>query len=427
MNDYFAKAPPTVMHVDINSCFATIEQQANPALRGKPVAVAAYVQNNGCILAASREAKKLGIKTGMRVGEGKFLYPNLVVLPPDPNKYRFVNRQLLKLLNHYSMEISVESIDEMVLDLAHTPALERSENVETAMISVAKEIKTRIRKEIGAWITVSIGIAPNRYLAKVASGLHKPDGLDLITRETIEKILNELRLEDLCGIKTGNANRLRTAGIYTPLAMFQADTTTLARAFHSIVGYHWWLRLHGFEDGSMYKTFGAPEDPQKTFGQSYALGKPYAPNETGVHQILAQLVMKMARRLRQAGFTAHGIGVSTLYTDYTHWHERETYADSFYADGEFYHRLVAMLTHAPTKPVRILAVYAFHLEHTLYQQRSLLRNEQKQERVIQALDAIHNRWGEFTVTSGRMLCMDQKVLDRIAFGKVRDLDKVAAT
>src|SRR3989344_3988009 len=90
------------MHIDLNSCFATIEQQANPLLRGKPVVVAAYVKEYGCILAVSREAKLLGIKTGMRVGEGKRLASRLIVLPPDPPKYRVVNRQLLAILQSYT-------------------------------------------------------------------------------------------------------------------------------------------------------------------------------------------------------------------------------------------------------------------------------------------------------------------------------------
>src|SRR5260221_13546900 len=116
----FNNVLPTVMHIDINSCFATVEQQANPLLRGKPVVVAAYTTSNGCILAASVEAKRLGIKTGMYVGDGKKLFSKLVVLPPDPNKYRHVNRQLFTILSRYTAHVSVESIDEMVLSLANT-------------------------------------------------------------------------------------------------------------------------------------------------------------------------------------------------------------------------------------------------------------------------------------------------------------------
>ena len=278
-----------VLHVDISSCFTTIEQQANPLLRGKPVVVAAYVENHGCILASSIEAKKLGIKTGMRVGEAKTLYRNLIVLAPDPEKYRFVNRQLRTILERYTPYVSVESIDEMVINIP---------NHESKMLHIAKEIKQRIKDEIGEWMMVSIGIAPNRYLAKVASGIQKPDGLVWITRENIETVLSLLKLEDLCGIKSGNATRLRASGITTPLGMFLSSPKALQLAFRSIVGYHWWLKLHGYD-------VDTPKEEQKSFGQSYALGKPRTPDDPRLWQILSQLVMKMGRRLRHDGFTAH--------------------------------------------------------------------------------------------------------------------------
>lgn len=164
-NTFFNSAPPTIMHVDINSCFVTIEQQANPLLRGKPTVVAAYTTDRGCILAASREAKTLGIKTGMRVGEGKQRYPRLVVLPSDPGKYRFINKKLTALLACYSPYLSVESIDEMVLDFWNTPKLVMlnnqcpmtNENIQRRMMAIGKEIKERVKREIGEWITVSIG------------------------------------------------------------------------------------------------------------------------------------------------------------------------------------------------------------------------------------------------------------------------------
>src|SRR3989338_166345 len=114
-NSLFNPAPSTIMHVDLNSCFATVEQQANPLLRGKPVVVGAYTTPGGCVLAASREAKIFGIKTGMRVGEAKSICKNVIVLPSDPWKYRFINRKLLALFSTYTPDVEVTSIDEMVL------------------------------------------------------------------------------------------------------------------------------------------------------------------------------------------------------------------------------------------------------------------------------------------------------------------------
>ncbi len=399
----FSSAPPTIMHIDLNSCFASVEQQANPLLRGKPVAVAAYVQSNGCILAASREAKKLGIKTSMRVWEGKQIFPNLIVLPPDPEKYRFVNRKLVELLSSYTPNFSVESIDEIVLKMP---------NDKCQMTNTAREIKQRIKEEIGEWLTVSIGIAPNRYLAKVASGLHKPDGFDVITKENIEEVLGKLELVDLCGIKEGNSLRLRSAGIKTPLDFYRASPVALKRAFRAVTGYLWWLRLHGYPSWEI-------EAEQKSFGQSYALGKPYLPTQNELHKILAQLVAKMGKRLRDGGFVASGVRASCLFADHTYWNHGEKSTTAFYADADFYKRAKAILMTAPAKPVRILAISSFNLQKSLYQQESLFVEERRKRLLTQAIDQIADRWGDGTIVSGRVLGTAQQILDRIAFAGVK--------
>ena len=393
----FNPGPVNVLHIDINSCFATIEQQANPLLRGKPVVVAAYVENHGCILASSIEAKKMGIKTGMRVGEAKTLYRNLIVLAPDPEKYRFVNRQLRTILERYTPYVSVESIDEMVINIP---------NHESKMLHIAKEIKQRIKDEIGEWMMVSIGIAPNRYLAKVASGIQKPDGLVWITRENIETVLSLLKLEDLCGIKSGNATRLRASGITTPLGMFLSSPKALQLAFRSIVGYHWWLKLHGYD-------VDTPKEEQKSFGQSYALGKPRTPDDPRLWQILSQLVMKMGRRLRHDGFTAHGVGVSLLFVNRSHWGLQHKTEIPLFADADFYERARMLLRESPLQPIRILAISCFRLTKDLYSQQYLFAEENKKRVLTQVIDKVQDRFGEFVVVPGRMLSMNEKVLDRI--------------
>lgn len=418
----FNPIPATTMHVDINSCFASVEQQANPHLRGRPVAVAAYVKDYGCILAVSREAKVLGVKTGMRVKEGRALIPHLVVLPPDPPKYRAVNKALFTLLSSYTPYISIESIDEMVLKLS---------DISRQPSDIVREIKQRIKKEIGEWITVSIGIAPNRYLAKVASGLQKPDGLVMITKDNIIETFGRMKLEDFCGIKQGNAGRLRAAGIGTPLEFFQASSKELQHAFHSIAGHQWWLRLHGYDPSASFdktqdKRSGQGTVDQKSFGQSYALGKPYGPHDPRLWQILAQLVMKMGRRLRRDGFAAYGVGVSLLFdgftphrhgAGYTHWHTQEKFAAAIVTDMEFYSAMRRMLERAPCRPVKLLAVYSYALTHESHP--SLFPEENKKRDVSRAIDAIQDRFGDFVIHPARMLAMEQKVLDRIAFGGVK--------
>src|SRR3954449_13411191 len=167
---------PTIMHVDLNSCFATIEQQANPLLRGKPMVVAAYDTPNGCVVAPSIEAKRFGIKTGMTVRDARLLYPGIIVRPPDPAKYRYVHLKFRKIFQDYSPDVTPKSIDEAVIDLTHTLCLFKG-----SVEDIGKEIKRRFRSEIGEWMSCNIGVSTNRFLAKLAASLHKPDGFDVMT------------------------------------------------------------------------------------------------------------------------------------------------------------------------------------------------------------------------------------------------------
>lgn len=398
-----------IMHLDLNSCFATVEQQANPLLRGKPIAVAAYITPGGCILAPSIEAKKLGIKTGMRVREGKEIYPKLIILAPDPDKYRFVNRKLLALLQEYSDEVSVRSIDEMVINFANSPRKE-------TLTTIAHEIKKRIKLEIGDWLTVSIGIAPNRFLAKLASSLKKPDGFIEIDLKNIEKVFLNIQLSDIHGIKQRNILRLNSERIYTPLEFYNASVPKLKRAFGGIVGYYWYLRLHGLE-------IDAVDFSRKSYGNSYALYKATADIDE-LLKILCKLVEKMGRRLRRGGYTASGIHVSCLLSDYSYWHHGQKTPVPLYTNQDLYKEAVKILSGKPAnKPVRILAVSCHYLQKNLFMQTSLLTDEVKKHKLAQAIDAVNDRYGAFVVTPARMLGLDNKVIDRIAFGGVKELEE----
>ncbi len=177
------------MHLDMNSYFATVEQQANPLLRGKPVGVCAYLSPKGCIIAASQEAKKFGVRTGMRVSEAKKICPQIILLENDPDKYRFISRQIFSVLKKISDDVEVYSIDEAFIDLT---GLAKDFNVAQA---IAKKIKQTIRDEIGSYLTCSIGISHTRWLAKFASEENKPDGLTIITQQDLANIFKDRPLQ----------------------------------------------------------------------------------------------------------------------------------------------------------------------------------------------------------------------------------------
>ncbi len=410
-NLQFNTDPSNIMHIDLNSCFATVEQQANPFLRSKPVAVAAYTTPNGCIIAPSVEAKKLGIKVGMRVRDGKKIYPNLIIISPDPWKYRFINRKLLSLFRQYNTYVAVKSIDEMVLDFNQTAVTPPQ-----GLLYIASEIKKRIKEEIGSFLTVSIGIAPNRFLAKTASSLHKPDGLDKINHCNFEEIYQKLKVEDFCGIKLGNKVRLNSVGIFTAMDMYQASLQHLISAFQSVLGYYWYQRIRGYEIDSI--EFG-----RKSFGQSYAIYHA-TDNITTLSKLLCKLVEKMGRRLRNANYTAAGIHITCQYTDQSFWHHGHKLAQKIFSSNDLYKAALKILMGAPCKkPVRLLAVSCFNLEKNYSQQLSILPHEEKKRSLVKALDHITDRFGSFTVYPAIMMETEDKIPDRVAFGGIRELEE----
>lgn len=376
----FNPASPTIMHLDLNSCFASVEQQANPLLRGKPVAVAAHVSPNGCILAPSVEAKTCGVKTGMRVKEGKLLCPNLIVLPSDPEKYRVIHLRFRKLLSDYANEVIPKSIDEFILDLSDLlkSGIDLSQT--------AQQIKQRIKNEIGEWLRISVGLGSNRFLAKTAAGLHKPDGLDTIDKNNYQRVYQKLKLTDLCGINTHNAARLNRVDVFTVPQFAKADIQTLHSAFGSVAGHYWYLRLRGWEIDDV--EFG-----RKSFGNSYALPKPFVTEEE-LSPILSKLVEKASYRMRKSGFAA----------------------------SDIYRYARRLFQHCPhRKPVRNLAVSCFNLKKQDSTQLVLFENVLKKRKLVRAIDEINERYGDHIITPAIMLGTKDNAPDRISFGGTKDM------
>jgi DNA polymerase IV len=404
---------PTIMHLDLNSCFASIEQQANPLIRNKPVVVAAYVTPNGCVIAPSVEAKQVGIKVGMTVRDAKLLYKDVIVLPPDPPKYRDVHMKLKTVLKNYSPVVIPVSIDEAVINFAGTQGLKRG------LTDIAREIKARVKIDIGEWIRCSVGISTNRFLAKLGASLHKPDGLDTITHENLREVLADVKLTDLCGINTHFEARLNAHGIFTPLEFLDSSVQVLQKqVFKSIMGHRWYLKLRGWEVDDV-------ELKRKSYGQSYALPK-YTADPKELSDLLMKLTEKMGRRLRRAGYKAYGVHVSCLYSDYTYWHHGQAYQVALYATQELFAKAQLILNRRPGhKKVTHLAVSCYNLEKGNREQLQLFaESSDKLHKIADAADKINDKYGEYIITPARMMGMTDRVIDRVAFGGVRDLEDI---
>lgn len=395
----FNKSKDKVLHLDINSCFATIEQQANPLLRSKPVVVATYNSPGGCILAASIEAKKLNIKTGMRVCEAKLKCSKLVILNPDPFKYRKVHKMLYNLLCCYSEKVTPKSIDEFSFKLVYP----------NNYLSQIAEIKKRIKKEIGEWITVSVGVSTNRYLAKVAAGLMKPDGLVEINIYNHLKIFSNLKLIELNGIKHANAKRLMSLGIESVLDFYNSPVWKLKLAFGGITGLYWYLRLHGYEIDNFSSKRGM-------YGNSYAptFNKSNMPLE-----ILSKLCEKTGFRLRKDNLKANGIYLFLQSRDGKYWQKSKKITKEVFKSGDIYKEAVNLLSLSPIKTsYKNIAVSVFGLTNKNFLQLEIFDDILKKEKLTNCLDEINRRWGDFCIHPVRMKNIDKNIKDRISFGSL---------
>jgi len=224
-------ASPTTLVVDLNCAFASIEQQHDPSLRGRPLAIAAYATNAATIVSSSREARDLGIKTGMKVFEARAIYPGVLVMEPYPRRYREVSDRLMEILERHTPDVLRMSIDEASLNLAGTPDL-----VRLGPEGVGRAIKQAVRHEVGECVTCSIGVSTSIWMAKQASNLNKRDGLERIDHTNLVAVVGRLQLTDLSGIAEAGARRLQRGGIRTPLDFLRATPQRLRVAgMHAVV------------------------------------------------------------------------------------------------------------------------------------------------------------------------------------------------
>lgn len=428
-----SKAKPMVMHIDLNSCFATIEQQANRLLRGRPVGVAAYDTPRGFVVAASYQAKSKGVKLGVNVGEARQLCPGIVIMTPDPPKYREAHKRFKKLLLEYTDDVTAKSIDEFVLDLTNSPSIRDGKTME----QIGLEIKQKIYQSLGEAVTVNVGIGPNRFLAKFAAGFDKPNGMKLINYKNLEESYDGLDLVDLPGINVRYRRRLMQYGINTPLEFLHADKRKLQKiVFGGIVGYYWYLRLRGYEIDKY-------TSKRSQIGHQYAL-----PHKTSDKEELARLLMKLCekvgRRLRSNELTAGGIHLYFSFMSYQEapvtgngfiggdnmasmraWHHGHKTGYRLYSTESIYRAALELLDQAEIiAKVRGMSITVFDLAPADPEQLSLLvddRNLSAERNVSDAVDKINNRYGEFVITRALMMDMGGEILDRIAFGGVSDL------
>ena len=404
-------ARPMIMHIDLNSCFATVEQQSRPLLRGKPVAIVNRRTEHTAIVTASYEAKRQGIGVGMKLTTARLLCPDLVALETDPPKYRYVYHKLMDIMSDYSPHFRMKSIDEGIIDFAQSPASIRSRDLE----EIGREIKQRLRDEIGCYMRCNIGIATNRFLAKTAASLHKPDGLDIITHENIREVMADLKLTDLTGIARRNEHRLNAVGIYTPLQFLDADTTILSKiAFKSVVGEWWYKRLRGWEVDDV-------DWDLKTCGRQYVLENRNLSRKQ-ITQRLHHLSESVGAKLRSQKKSARGVGVYAITYEREYWHKKFLAPLPFFSDRAIWRIADSLFQSAPVKGIREIGIHCYHLHDDSSDQLSLFGDElAREQREVKAVDEINALWGERTIHSADTLGTGIYVKTKTPFGSTRYL------
>ena len=332
--------PRRIIHVDMDAFYASVEQRDRPELRGRPVAVGGPPESRGVVAAASYEARQFGVRSAMPMARAVRRCPSLAIVPPDFGKYRTVSQQVLGILRSVTPLVEPLSLDEAYLDV--------TENAwdEPLGMNVAKRIKTLIRETTG--LTASAGVAPNKFLAKVASAWRKPDGLTVIAPERVESFLQQLPVEALWGVGPVTAQRLRERGIARLVDVRRADGDVLREAVGSMSD--WLLKLASGEDDRPVE----PNRPAKSSSSECTYARDLVDLDR-IRDEIASMARDNAAWLQRRGILARTVTIKVRYDDFTTITRSDTRAPANDPD-EIARRAIELLekTEAGKRPVRLL-------------------------------------------------------------------------
>ena len=393
----------------MNSYFASVEQQANPFYRGKPLGVCATKTSHGCIIASSKEAKKVGIKTGCRVDEALVIYPNVILVEVDPPKYRSCTEKIMRIIRDYCDDIELYSIDEAFLDL--TGYIKNYEEV----ITIAKKIQTRITHEVGDWLTCSMGIAPTRWLAKFASDTADKGSILILTKENLSSYIKDMPLTDAWGIADATESRLNALGINTLDELARYPVINLMESL-GIRGYELWANLNAIEMRGLERA-----RTPKSVGHSHVLRK--RTRDIFFHKsIVMRLAERTGKRLRDLGLEAWGIYAHASLNKFGSVGGSKKISEPITSTRAIYSYVWQMLESGITRDTATYYAIGLFRLRPISNQLSLF-TKPKPERLIRALDEINNRYGEEVITQGELTLLDKyHAPDRIGFKKTVGLD-----
>lgn len=385
------------LYIDFDCFFASVEQQLQPRLRQRPVGILPFMSKTSCIIAPSREAKKQGVKTGMRVKEALGLCPEIKFAPARHDVYVKLHHRIYQSIESCVHIDQAYSIDEVICTLL---GRERKN-----LKALAYKIRKKLADEIGTYITCSMGFAPNYLLSKTASDYDKPEGIVIWHPQQYEEQLYTLKLRDLPGIGRSMERRLQIANIHSIKKLYSLSKENLRTLWGSIEGERFWYGLHGY-------TIEPNETSRRMFGHSRIL-TPENRMPRSARNCARLLTVKAARRLRRSGFTASSFGLSVRFENKIKWNAEEHFAFAS-DDHTFLNALTilwieAMQNHSGDKnkyPHRIkqVSIAIFHLNDGNQTQADLFtennRTNIKWQRLTQTMDEIVSKYGNKAASLG---------------------------
>lgn len=418
----------TIMHIDFNSFFATIEQQANPRLRGKPIAVTGGDRLTRTVVgAASIEAKKLGIRTGMSLMKALKIYPDLILVKGDSDKYLSCTKKFLNILKDYSPYVEVFSIDEAFIQLVGESVDQRISKLSglpehratdtpissdlTQAIEIAMQIKQRVRIDVGEWVSCSIGISCNKRMAKLAGSMYKPDGLVVIADEqSAQFVLDRTPLDEICGIGFRIKKRLNNMGVFSFADLRKVSLENLLAAFKSY-GKILYDMSRGIDETPLTPFYEKAE--VKSIGHRHTTRQDID-DPLEIKQLLLRLSELVGRKLRAKKLVGKTVSVWFRYAFSLEYYQLTGSKFSsggmqttinFSDDGVdiFNAGWKIFLNMWNQEPIRMIGISISNLTSKLPTNLSFLDEDLRRDKIIKTLDKVNDQYGEFTLFRGILL------------------------
>jgi DNA polymerase IV len=376
------------LFLDLNAFFASCEQQDNPALRGQPIIVVQTVTSSACAIAASYEAKRLGITTGTLLHEAKRICPAVIPVLARHRLYTEYHERMLAAVDTCVPVEKVMSIDEVACRLTGD---QRQVPVARAL---ALKLKQALREQVGECLTCSIGIAPNVFLGKVGADLQKPDGLVVITMDNLPDVLLGLKLPDIYGIGKRMEQRLNRAGIHTVAELWQASPFQLRKVWGGVTGLLFHQMLHGIDIQPPSSQFS------KSMGHQHVL-EPELRTNKGAHDFAQHLLTKAAERLRRGDYYCRRLGVHLSWIGDPGGFWDETDFHETWDTGFLLARLDHLWRRVPRyKPLSVGVVLLDLVPAARHQPDLFAADNHRRQKLSPLIDRINDRYGRCAIGFG---------------------------